>query len=92
VDALVAVLFKGNRREAPALWKRGSTNFLLTSAATGWDPNQAQVATSSSLTSGWSAQANVGDGTTFYSQSAYVVALDSSAGSAGSAGTTYLYL
>jgi len=86
VDKLAAVLFKGGYREAPVLFKRNGTYFLLTSAATGWDPNQARYATSSSLSSGWSALENVGDGNTFYSQSTYVLPVQ------GSAGTAYLYL
>jgi hypothetical protein len=86
IDSLAATLFKGGHREAPALWKRNNVYFLLTSAATGWDPNQAQYATSSSLTSGWSGWANVGDSTTFYSQSTFVVPVQ------GSAGTAYLYM
>ena len=86
VDKLAAVLFKGGHREAPALFKRNGTYFLLTSGATGWDPNQASYATSSSLTSGWSALKNVGDANTFYSQSTYVLPVE------GSAGTGYLYL
>jgi len=86
VEKLAAVLFKGGHREAPALFKRNGTYFLLTSGATGWDPNQAAYATSSSLTSGWSAMKNVGDGNTFYSQSTYVLPVQ------GSAGTAYLYM
>jgi ricin-type beta-trefoil lectin protein/glycosyl hydrolase family 43 len=86
VDKLAALLFKGGHREAPALFKRNGTYFLLTSGATGWDPNQASYATSSSLTSGWSAMKNVGDGNTFYSQSTYVLPVQ------GSTGTSYLYL
>jgi len=86
IDSLAALLFKGGHREAPALWKRNNVYFLLTSAATGWDPNQAQYATSSSLISGWSGWANVGDSTTFYSQSTFVVPVQ------GSSGTAYLYM
>ncbi len=86
IDSLAATLFKGGHREAPALWKRNNVYLLLTSAATGWDPNQAQYATSSSLTTGWSGWANVGDSTTFYSQSTFVVPVQ------GSSGTAYLYM
>lgn len=86
IDSRAALLFEGGHREAPALFKRDGVYFLLTSAATGWDPNQAQYATSTSLTSGWSSMKNVGDGNTFYSQSTYVQAIE------GSAGTEYLYL
>jgi len=86
IDRRAALLFEGGHREAPALFKRGDTYFLLTSAATGWDPNQAQYATSSSLTTGWSSMKNVGDGNTFYSQSTFVQAITSDSG------TEYLYL
>jgi len=86
IGALAAVLFPGGHREAPALWKRNGVYFLLTSAATGWSPNQAAYATSSSLTSGWSAWTNAGDATTFYSQSTFVLPV------AGVSGTAYLYM
>lgn len=86
IQRLVATLFKGGHREAPALFKRSGVYFLLTSAATGWDPNQAQYATSSAIGSGWSSMKNVGDATTFSSQSTYVLPVQ------GSGGTAYLYL
>ena len=86
IQRLVATLFKGGHREAPALFKRDDVYFLLTSGATGWDPNQAQYATSRSIGSGWSSMQNVADGNTFYSQSTYVLPVQ------GSAGTSYLYL
>jgi hypothetical protein len=86
VESNAALLFEGGHREAPALFKRGDTYFLITSGATGWDPNQAQYATSKSLISGWSSLQNVGDGSTFYSQSTFVLPVT------GSEGTQYLYL
>jgi Ricin-type beta-trefoil lectin domain-like len=48
-------------------------------------PNQAKYATSTSLSSGWSSLTSIGDSTTFFSQSATVVAVQ------GSSGTAYLY-
>lgn len=86
IDSLAAVLFEGEHREAPALFKRGDTYFLITSGSTGWDPNQAKYATSTSLTSGWSSLQNVADSNTFYSQSTYVQAVE------GEQGTQYLYM
>ena len=86
VAELSATLFPGAQREAPALFERGGVYFLITSAATGWSPNQAQYATSTSLTSGWSAQRNVADGNTYYSQSTYVIGVTSGTE------TSYLYL
>ncbi|HEY6723712.1 MAG TPA: RICIN domain-containing protein [Polyangiaceae bacterium] len=86
IEDRAALLFEGGHREAPALFKRNGVYFLLTSGATGWDPNQAQYATSTSLVGGWSNMQNVADGNTFYSQSTYVLPVE------GSAGTEYLYL
>jgi hypothetical protein len=86
VESHAALLFEGGHREAPALFKRGETYFLITSGATGWDPNQAKYATSKSLNSGWSSLQNVGDGSTFSSQSTFVLPVT------GSGGTQYLYL
>ncbi|AUX20351.1 Ricin B lectin [Sorangium cellulosum] len=86
IARLAAVLFKGGHREAPALFKRNGVYFLLTSGATGWSPNQAKYATSTALDRGWSEMTNIGDGTTFHSQSTYVLPVQ------GSAGTAYLYM
>ncbi|WP_437641704.1 RICIN domain-containing protein [Sorangium sp. So ce854] len=86
IDRLAAVLFAGGHREAPALFKRNGVYFLLTSGATGWSPNQARYATSRSLDRGWSSMTNVADGTTFHSQSTYVLPVP------GSSGTSYLYM
>lgn len=86
ITGRAALLFEGEHREAPALFKRGQTYFLVSSGSTGWDPNQAKYATSSSLVSGWSSLQNVADGNTFYSQSTYVQPVQ------GSNGTQYLYM
>ena len=86
IERLVAVLFEGGHREAPALFKRDGVYFLLTSGATGWSPNQAQYATSRSIGSGWSSMTNVADGNTYYSQSTYVLTIE------GEADTSFLYL
>ncbi|WP_203843096.1 RICIN domain-containing protein [Winogradskya humida] len=86
VQTLVGNFWNDNSREAPALFKRGSTYFLLTSGTSGWNPNQARYATASSIAGPWTAMTNVGDGTTFGSQPAYVQPVQ------GTAGTSYLYL
>jgi hypothetical protein len=81
----VATLFKGMKREAPALFKDQGRYFLITSAATGWDSNQAKYATAASIEGPWSALQNVGDGTTYDTQSTYVLPVR------GPQGTTYVY-
>ncbi|WP_030338633.1 RICIN domain-containing protein [Streptomyces sp. NRRL S-1022] len=86
IDRLVANPWPGGHREAPALFQRGGVYFMLTSGATGWNPNQQQYATATSLAGPWTSWKNVGDSTAYGSQTAYVLALQ------GSSGTSYLYL
>jgi hypothetical protein len=86
VASLVGNFWDGAHREAPALFKRGSTYFMLTSAATGWSPNQAKYATAASISGPWSGWTNVGDSTTFRSQPTYVLPIQ------GSSTTSYLYM
>jgi Ricin-type beta-trefoil lectin domain/Glycosyl hydrolases family 43 len=76
----------GDTREAPALFKRNGVYFMITSAATGWSPNQAKYSTSTSITGSWSGWANLGDSTTYGSQSTAVLAIQ------GTQTTSYLYL
>ncbi len=86
IASLVADPWHGGHREAPALFKRGNVYFMLTSGATGWNPNQQQYATATSLSGPWSAMTNVGDSTTYGSQTAFVLPVQ------GTSGTSYLYL
>ncbi|MGJ5831694.1 RICIN domain-containing protein [Streptomyces ossamyceticus] len=86
VAALVADPWHGGHREAPALFKRGGVYFMLTSGATGWSPNQQQYATATSIAGPWTAMANIGDSTTFGSQTAYVLPVQ------GTSATSYLYM
>ncbi|NQX65215.1 RICIN domain-containing protein [Paenibacillus alba] len=86
VDSLVQTLWVGQYREAPAMFKRNGVYFLVTSGATGWDPNQGKYATATSITGTWSGLSNFGDATTYDSQSAYVLPIE------GSSSTTYLYM
>lgn len=86
VDSLVTTLWTGQYREAPAMFKKDGVYFLITSGATGWNPNQAKYATASSITGTWSGLSNFADSTTYGSQSAYVVPVE------GSQTTSYLYM
>ncbi|MFE9622243.1 RICIN domain-containing protein [Streptomyces sp. NPDC006527] len=86
IASLVADPWHGGHREAPALFKRGGVYFMLTSGATGWNPNQQQYATATSLAGPWTAMKNVGDSTAYGSQTAYVLPVQ------GSSGTSYLYM
>jgi hypothetical protein len=85
VKRLVIKLWAGAKREAPAMFKVDGTYFMITSAATGWDPNQAQYASASAIGGPWTNLTNVGDSTTFDTQSTYVIPV------VGSEVTTYIY-
>ncbi|KUO22379.1 RICIN domain-containing protein [Streptomyces dysideae] len=86
IDALVANPWPDGHREAPALFKRGGVYFMLTSGATGWNPNQQKYATATDITGPWTAMQNIGDSTAYGSQTAYVLPVQ------GTAGTEFLYM
>ncbi len=86
VSSLVQTLWPGSYREAPALFKRNGVYFLLTSGATGWNPNQQKYATATSISGTWSALQNIGDSAAYGSQTAYVLPIQ------GSTTTSYLYM
>jgi hypothetical protein len=85
VKSQVAKVFAGKSREAPAVFKDSGRYYLITSAATGWDSNQAQYASATSMAGPWSSLANLADSTTYDTQSAYVIPFK------GSQGTTYIF-
>jgi hypothetical protein len=78
-------IFPGQSREAPAIAKINGTYYAITSGSTGWAPNQGTYSTATSITGPWSAQKNVGDNTTFQSQSTFIITVS------GSEKTTYIY-
>jgi hypothetical protein len=78
-------LFPGQAREAPAIVKIDGTYYAITSGSTGWGPNQATYSTATSITGPWSMQKNIGDNTTYHSQSTFIITV------ASSKTTTYIY-
>uniref|UniRef100_UPI0004C0AE37 RICIN domain-containing protein n=1 Tax=Streptomyces bikiniensis TaxID=1896 RepID=UPI0004C0AE37 len=54
--------------------------------ATGWAPNQQKYATATSVTGTWSGLKDIGNSTTYGSQTAYVLPVQ------GTSGTSYLYM
>ncbi len=79
------MLWEGQKREAPAVFKDNGHYFLITSECTGWDPNQGGYASSTSMTGGWSSIAKLGNSTTYDTQSTYVIPVR------GTRATTYIY-
>lgn len=85
VQQHVIKLFAGQKREAPAVFKDQGVYYLITSGATGWDPNQAKYATAQAMGGPWSELRNLGNNTTFDTQPTYIVPVH------GSKTTTYIY-
>jgi beta-xylosidase len=82
----IATLWPGGHREAPALVKRGKYYFLMTSGCTGWAPNQGKYAFSTSIVGPWSELKNIGDETTYLTQSTFILPVE------GKSETSYLYI
>lgn len=81
----VVTLWPSRWREAPVMFKRGGTYYLLTSGATGWEPNQGKYATATSVQGPWSGLYNFADRLTFDTQPTTVIQVE------GSEQTTILY-
>ncbi len=79
-------LFPHQRREAPVIVHVGDRYFMLSSACTGWAPNQCKYAYSDNLHDGWSQLKNVGDEVAYRTQAAAVLEIK------GTKQTTYLYV
>ncbi|MBR1379148.1 MAG: family 43 glycosylhydrolase [Bacteroidaceae bacterium] len=79
-------LFKRQAREAPAIVKVDGTYYMLSSACTGWDPNQCKLSWSKSMTDGWSRLENIGDKIAYDTQAASILTIK------GTKKTTYLYV
>lgn len=86
IASLEKVLWPGQKREAPAIVKRGDYYFLITSGCTGWEPNQGKYAYSASITGEWSDLFDIGSPTTFDTQPTYILTIQ------GSETTSYIYV
>ncbi len=76
VSKMVANLFQGESREAPALYKRNGKYYLLSSFCTGWKPNQGKWSYCDTIDGDWEVLSDFGDETTFRSQPAFVIQKD----------------
>lgn len=74
------------RREAPVIVNKDGLYYMLSSACTGWAPNQCKLSTSKSLNQGWTPLVNIGDDKAFRTQAAAVLEIK------GTKQTTYLYV
>ena len=85
VERQVITLWESSWREAPAFFKEDGVYYLVTSGATGWDPNQAKYATATSMDGPWTELVDLGDGTTYDTQPTYILPIY------GTEITTYIY-
>lgn len=72
-------IFPGGHNEAPAIFKKDGTYWMITSGCTGWEPNKARLLTATSILGEWKQLPNpcVGEKAdkTFGGQSTYVLPL-----------------
>jgi hypothetical protein len=86
-NPLVANPWPGQKREAPALFKRDGVYFMLTSGLSGWNPNQQMYATAASIAGPWTEMKEVGDGIAYNSQTTFVLPIEGTSGN-----TSFLYM
>lgn len=70
-------LFPGGLNEAPAIFKKDGTYFMITSGCTGWAPNEARLFSAPSIQGPWKQHPNPCQGVdaalTFHGQSTYIL-------------------
>lgn len=75
-DKFCTALWQGERREAPALFKKDGEYFMVNSFSTGWRPNQGKYSRSNCISDDWRDLELFGDETTFGSQPSFVLPLE----------------
>ena len=75
----MSVSFRGGHNEAPAIFKKDGTYWMITSGCTGWAPNAARLFSAPSIWGPWKQHPNPcqGEGSerTFGGQSTYILQL-----------------
>ncbi len=77
IKKVVTTLFEYQYREMPNMVKINGWYYLFTSAAAGWYPSNGQYASSQSIEDGWSDLRDIGNTSTFSSQSSWIAVLGS---------------
>ena len=87
VQERVALLYPGQRREAPAVVKKDGIYYMLHSGQSGWAPNQGRYSTAATMVGPWTATPpTFGDNWSFYTQPAFILTVP------GTETTTYMYI
>lgn len=73
-------IYPGGHNEAPAIFKKDGTYWLITSGCTGWDPNKARMFSANSIWGPWQQHENpcigVDSEKTFGGQSTYILPVE----------------
>lgn len=85
IERQVITLWRSSWREAPAMFKHEGRYWLVTSGATGWDPNQARYASAPTVDGPWTDLQNLGSNITYDTQPTYIIPFH------GSETTTFIY-
>lgn len=80
------ILFPGQSKEAPVVFKKDGYYYLMCSGKTGWNPNQGQYSSSLSMTAGWTSLRNFGNRITYDTQPTAFFTVS------GSSETSYFYV
>ena len=75
VTEVVKKLFADQYREFPNMIKQNGYYFLFTSQAAGWYPSSGAYAVTTDISGNWSGLRNIGNTSTFSSQSGWIVSL-----------------
>ena len=86
IDECVKRIFPDQYREAPALFKRNGVYFLMSSECMGAEPNQCMYSWTRDIMGRWSHNQPIGTPTTYDSQPAFVMSINSVSG------THYFYV
>ncbi|TCN19709.1 family 43 glycosylhydrolase [Mesobacillus foraminis] len=73
IEKLVAQLWQGEYREAPAVIKDENVYYMCNSFCTGWAPNQGKFGFAKKMGGPWSVLQDFGDETTYLSQPAFIL-------------------
>ncbi|WP_435416393.1 discoidin domain-containing protein [Polaribacter aestuariivivens] len=78
VEVTASIANNGTYKEAPVIFKKNDTYFLLASELTGWNPNQGSYTYSNSLKKGWANWKNFGGKITHDTQPTAVIIINGS--------------
>lgn len=76
LDKYCGILWQGELREAPALYKKDGEYHMLSSYCSGWEPNQGKYSRSQKIAEDWDDLELFGDETTFDSQPSFVLPVE----------------